>query len=141
MTTPAELLSVSAIMLASVMLCQLASNNDYPRPRTRARSYLALIVAGLVIILLSSCASPPVVTASGDLCTYSAFWPTQSQASSYVVCGQYLGKWEKPPVEICRKKAPLPDVIWVTRSDTGFFYFWKGHRINQYIKYFEEVKK
>lgn len=70
-----------------------------------------------------------------------SFGFAQVQASSYVVCGQYIGKWEKPPVEVCRKKAPLPDVVWLTRSDTGFFYFWKGHRINQYIKYFEEVKK
>ena len=65
----------------------------------------------------------------------------QAQASSYAVCGQYLGKWGKPPVEICRKKAPLPDMVWLTRSDTGYFYFWKGRRINQYIKYFEEAKK
>ena len=66
---------------------------------------------------------------------------SQVQASGYVVCGQYMGKWEKTPVEICRKTAPLPDVVWLTRSDTGFFYFWKGRRINQYIKYFEEDKK
>lgn len=65
----------------------------------------------------------------------------QSHASSYVVCGQYIGKWEKPPVEICRDSAPLPNVVWLVRSDTGFFYFWRGRRVNQYIKYLEEVKK
>ena len=65
----------------------------------------------------------------------------QAQASSYVVCGRYIGKWEKPPVEICRDNAPLPDVVWLVRSDTGFFYFWRGRRISQYIKYLEEVEK
>ena len=108
---------------------------------------LAIIITACLLLYIF------VVSYDGEMCSLTGhelivaslllafIGCAQARVSSYVVCGQYLGKWEKPPVEICREKAPLPDVVWLTRSDTGFFYFWKGRRINQYIKYFEEAKK